>query len=50
MVAIGRSLGAGTKFCGSGGAVVCLPVEGGIGELEGAFAREGFPTLRPRPS
>ena len=45
LVEMGRAAGAGTKFCGSGGAVLCVveePLE--LLRVEGTFAAAGFPT------
>lgn len=47
LVELGRAAGAGTKFCGSGGAVLCVveaPDE--LTRVEAAFSEAGFPTLR----
>jgi len=48
MVEIGRSFGAGVKLCGSGGAVVGAPADGGqLGEIEKAYRGAGFGMIRP---
>jgi len=48
MVEIGRSLGAATKLCGSGGAVVGVPADAGkLGELEKAYCSAGYRMIRP---
>lgn len=47
MVALGRAAGAGTKFCGSGGAVLCVvEARDELARVEAAFSEAGFPTLR----
>jgi glucuronokinase len=49
MVEIGRSLGAGTKLCGSGGAVVGVPADAGkFGEIERAYRSAGYRMIRPQ--
>ncbi len=46
MIELGRRLGAATKFCGSGGAVLVLPQDGkDLEALIGAYAAAGFPSL-----
>jgi len=48
MVEIGRSLGASTKLCGSGGAVVGAPADAGkFGEIEKAYRSAGYQMIRP---
>lgn len=43
-----RSAGAAAKFCGSGGAVVCVPRSGSsVGEVLDAFSRRGWPARVP---
>lgn len=47
LVELGRAAGAGTKFCGSGGAVLCVVEEPGeLARVEAAFAEAGCPALR----
>ena len=47
LVELGRAAGAGTKFCGSGGAVVCVVEDPGeLTGVEAAFSEAGFPVLR----
>ncbi|MEE8467911.1 MAG: hypothetical protein V3T22_05620, partial [Planctomycetota bacterium] len=47
LVELGRAAGAGTKFCGSGGAVLCVVEEPGeLTRVETAFSEAGFPALR----
>ena len=47
LIEVGRSAGAGTKFCGSGGAVLCVVEEPDeLTRVEAAFSEAGFPTLR----
>lgn len=48
MVDLGRSAGAGVKFCGSGGAVVAVPRDGDLDRVEAAYQAAGYRTLRPR--
>jgi glucuronokinase len=48
MIEIGRSLGAATKLCGSGGAVVGSPADPGrLGEIEEAYRSAGYRMIRP---
>jgi glucuronokinase len=48
LVEIGRSLGAATKLCGSGGAVVGAPSEPlAFGEIENAYHSAGYEVIRP---
>jgi len=47
LVELGRAAGAGTKFCGSGGAVLCVVEEPDeLARVEAAFSEAGFPALR----
>lgn len=47
LVEIGRAAGAGTKFCGSGGAVLCVVEEPDeLSRVEAAFTEAGLPTVR----
>ena len=49
MVEIGRSFGAATRLCGSGGAVVGAPADARLfAELEKAYFRAGYRMIRPR--
>ncbi len=49
MIEIARKLGAGAKFCGSGGAVVgCLEHGDRFGDLEKAYGEAGFQAICPR--
>lgn len=49
MINLGRALGAATKFCGSGGAVLAVPRDArSIDGLEEEYRSEGYRTLRPR--
>lgn len=51
LVELGRRHGAGSKFCGSGGAVLCVPRSGSsIEALEHACRAAGAAVLRPRVS
>jgi glucuronokinase len=46
---LGRALDAGTKFCGSGGAVLVLPRDpDSMTAIEQAYREAGYRTLRPR--
>jgi glucuronokinase len=48
MIEIGRSLGAATKLCGSGGAVVGAPEDPRrFGEIEAAYRSAGYRMIRP---
>jgi glucuronokinase len=48
MIEIGRSLGAATKLCGSGGAVVGAPADAGkLGAIEAAYRSAGYRMIRP---
>lgn len=48
LIDLGRAQGAGTKFCGSGGAVLVLPREPDqLDALETTYAAAGFGTHRP---
>jgi glucuronokinase len=48
MVEIGRSLGAGVKLCGSGGAVVGAPSDSAdFAEIEQAYRSAGYGMIRP---
>jgi len=47
LVEVGRAAGAGTKFCGSGGAVLCVVREPDeLERVEAAFSEACLPTLR----
>ena len=48
MVEIGRSFGAATKLCGSGGGVVGAPADArAFDEIEQAYRRAGYRMIRP---
>jgi glucuronokinase len=49
LIGIGRELGAGTKLCGSGGAVLAVPrAPGDLDAVASAYEAAGFHVLRPR--
>lgn len=48
LVQLGRSMGAGVKFCGSGGSVLVVPRSGtGLEDLERGYRDAGYAVLRP---
>lgn len=48
-IELGRAMGAGTKFCGSGGGILVLPRDAAaIGSIEQAYREADYQALRPR--